>query len=71
MEIGLTSVEMRNAVYWRLRAREARETARRMISTGPRQGMLQIAGIYDRLAALAELDHLPPALPQGIRPSAV
>lgn len=70
MEIGLTSVEMRNAVYWRSRAQESRETARRMISTGPRQGMLRIAGIYERLAALAELDHLPPALPQAVRPSA-
>ena len=35
-----------------------------MISIGPRQGMLEIAGIYDKLAARAELDHLPPALPQ-------
>jgi hypothetical protein len=69
MEIGLTSVEVRDAVYWRSRAQESRETARRMISSGPRLGMLQIAGIYDSLAALAELDQLPPALPQGIHPS--
>jgi hypothetical protein len=70
MEIGLTSVEMRNAVYWRSRAQESRETARRMISSGPRRGMLQIASIYERLAALAELDHLPSPLPPGVRPSA-
>jgi hypothetical protein len=68
MEIGLTGVEMRNAIYWRSRAQESRETARRMISTGPRRGMLRIAGIYERLAALAELNHLPPAPPQGPRP---
>jgi len=41
-----------------------------MISTGPRQGMLQIASIYERLAAMADLDHLPPGLPDGIRLSA-
>ena len=67
MEISLASAEERNAVYWRSRARESRETARRMISTGPRQGMLKIASIYERLAAMAELDHLPPALPEGVR----
>jgi hypothetical protein len=61
MEIGLTIIEMRDAVYWRSRAQESRETARRMISTGPRQGMLEIAGIYEKLAARAELDHMPPA----------
>jgi hypothetical protein len=70
MEISLASAEERNAVYWRSRARESRETARRMISTGPRQGMLQIASIYEKLAAMAELDPLPPALPDGIRLSA-
>ena len=69
MEIGLTGVEMGNALYWRSRAQESRETARRMNSTGPRQGMLRIAGIYERLAALAELGHLPPALPQAPPPS--
>jgi hypothetical protein len=69
MEIGLTSIEMRDAVYWRSRAQESRETARRMISRGPRQGMLEIAGIYEMLAARAELDHLPPALAQCL-PSA-
>jgi len=31
--------------------------------------MLQIATIYERLAALAELEHLPQALPRGVRPS--
>jgi hypothetical protein len=67
MEISLASAEERNAVYWRSRARESRETARRMISTGPRQGMLQIASIYEKLAAMAELDPLPPALPDGIQ----
>ena len=61
MEIGLTSSETCDAVYWRSRAQESRDTARRMISTGPRQGMLIIAGIYEKLAARAELDHLPPA----------
>jgi hypothetical protein len=61
MEIGLTSTEMCDAVYWRSRARESRETARRMIDIGPRQGMLVIAGIYEKLAARAELDHLPTA----------
>ena len=61
MAIGLTSIEMRDAVYWRSRAQESRETARRMISTGPRQGMLEIASIYEKLAARAELDNLPPA----------
>lgn len=67
MEIGLTSIEMGDAVYWRSRAQESRETARRMISTGPRQGMLEIAGIYDKLAARAELDHLPTARPRHPR----
>jgi hypothetical protein len=67
MEISLASVEERNAVYWRSRARESRETARRMINAGPRQGMLQIASIYEKLAAMAELDPLPPALPHGIQ----
>jgi hypothetical protein len=70
MDISLTSVELRNGVYWRSRAEESRETARRMTSTGPRQGMLQIAGVYERLAALADLGHLPPALSQGPRPQA-
>jgi hypothetical protein len=70
MEISLAGAEGRDAVYWRSRAQESRETARRMISTGPRQGMLQIAGIYERLAAMAELDRPPPALPRGIRLSA-
>jgi hypothetical protein len=70
MEIGLTGVDMGNALYWRSRAQESRETARRMISSGPRRGMLKIAGIYERLAALAELDPLPPALPQAPPPSA-
>jgi hypothetical protein len=51
------------AVYWRSRAQESRATARRMISSGPRQGMLEIAGIYEKLAARAELDPLPPAQP--------
>lgn len=69
MEIGLTSVETCDAVYWRSRAQESRETARRMISTGPRQGMLEIAGIYEILAARAELDFLP-ARPQDPRPPA-
>jgi hypothetical protein len=64
MEIGLTSIEMRDAVYWRSRAQESRETARRMIGTGPRRGMLEIASIYEKLAVQAELDHLPPTLPQ-------
>lgn len=68
MEIGLSSVEMCDAVYWRSRAQESRETARRMIGTGPRQGMLEIAGIYDELAARAELDRLPPALARSQRP---
>ena len=70
MEIGLTIGEMRDALYWRSRARESRETARRMISTGPRQGMLEIAGIYEKLAARAELDLLPPALLPDPRSSA-
>jgi hypothetical protein len=61
MEIGLTSIEMCDSVYWRSRAQETRETARRMIGSGPRQGMLVIAGIYEKLAARAELDPLPPA----------
>jgi hypothetical protein len=61
MEIGLSSIEMRDAVYWRARAQESRETARRMIGSGPRQGMLEIAVIYERLAARAELDRVPPA----------
>ena len=38
-----------------------------MINAGPRQGMLQIASIYEKLAAMAELDPLPPALPHGIQ----
>jgi hypothetical protein len=66
MEISLAGAEGRDAVYWRSRAQESRETARRMVSTGPRQGMLQIAGIYERLAAMAELDHPPPALPRRV-----
>ena len=70
MEISLASVEGRDAVYWRSRAQESRETARRMISPGPRQGMLQIAGIYERLAARADLDDLSPALPEGVGLSA-
>jgi hypothetical protein len=70
MEISLARVEMRRAVYWHSRAQESRETARRMTGTGPRRGMLQIAGVYEKLAALAELDHLPSALPQGVRPLA-
>jgi len=70
MEIGLSSSEMRDALYWRSRAQESRETARRMISTGPRQGMLEIAGIYEKLAARAELDPLPAALAPPPRPPA-
>jgi len=70
MEISLASAEERNAVYWRSRARESRETARRMISTGPRQGMLQIAGIYERLAAMADLDPPSRELTEGLRPLA-
>jgi len=70
LEIGLTSIELRDAVYWRSRAQESRETARRMISIGPRQGMLEIAGIYDKLAARAELDHLAAALTQHPGPLA-
>jgi len=61
MEIGLSSIERGDAVYWRSRAQESRETAKRMVSTGPRQGMLEIAGIYEKLAARAELDQVPPA----------
>lgn len=68
MEIGLSSIEMCDAVYWRSRAQESRETARRMIGTGPRQGMLEIASIYDKLAARAELDQPPPALARNPRP---
>ena len=70
MEIGLTSTEMGDAVYWRSRAQEVRETARRMISSGPRKGMLMIAGVYEKLAAGAELDQLPPGRPQRPRPPA-
>ena len=60
MEIGLSSFERGDAVYWRSRAQESRETARRMIGSGPRQGMLEIAVIYEKLAARAELDQSPP-----------
>jgi hypothetical protein len=68
MEIGLTGIEMGDALYWRSRAQESRETARRMISSGPRQGMLAIAGIYDKLAARAELDPLAPVLDRTPHP---
>ena len=59
MEIGLVSVDTRDAVYWRSRAEESRETAKRMIGTGPRRGMLEIAKVYERLATLADLDPRP------------
>jgi hypothetical protein len=59
MEISLASGEMRNAVYWRSRAQESRETASRMISSGPRRGMLEIARIYESLATRADLDRRP------------
>ena len=55
MEISLAGVEGRNAVYWRSRALESRETAKRMMGTAPRQGMLEIAKVYDRLATLADV----------------
>ena len=67
MEIGLSGIDTGDAIYWRLRAQESRETARRMTGTGPRQGMLLIAGIYDKLAARAELDRLSPAQAQAPR----
>jgi hypothetical protein len=60
MEIGLAGVEERNAIYWRSRALESRETAKRMMGPAPRQGMLEIAKVYDRLATLAELDSRSP-----------
>jgi hypothetical protein len=56
MEISLAAGEGRNAVYWRSRALESRETAKRMMGTAPRRGMLEIAKVYERLAALADLD---------------
>ena len=56
MEISLAGVEGRNAVYWRSRAQESRETAKRMMGTAPRRGMLEIAKVYERLATLADLD---------------
>ena len=59
MEISLAGVEGRNAVYWRSRAQESRETARRMMGTAPRRGMLEIAEVYERLAILADLDRRP------------
>jgi hypothetical protein len=59
MKISLASVDLRNAAYWRSRAQESRETAGRMISSGPRRGMLEIARIYERLAIRADLDRPP------------
>jgi hypothetical protein len=56
MKITLSSVGSRTAVYWRVRAEESRETARRMAETGPRRGMLEIARIYDSLADRADLE---------------
>jgi hypothetical protein len=56
MEISLAGVEGRNAVYWRTRAQESRETAKRMMGTEPRRGMLEIAKVYESLATLADLD---------------
>lgn len=57
-------VEGRNAVYWRARAEESRDTARRMSQSGPRRGMLEIARIYDILATRAA----PEAAPQTSTP---
>jgi hypothetical protein len=59
MEIRLAGAERRNAIYWRSRARESRETAKRMIGTEPRRGMLEIARIYDRLASQADRQRRP------------
>jgi hypothetical protein len=59
MKISLAGVDRRNAVYWRARARESREAASRMNSTGPRRGMLEIARIYEWLATRADLDRPP------------
>ena len=56
MEISLAGVEGRNAIYWRSRAQESRETAKRMMDIAPRRGMLEIAKVYERLATLADLD---------------
>jgi hypothetical protein len=59
MEIELTGVEGRNALYWRARAEESRDTARQMSESAPRRGMLEIARIYDMLATRAGPDAAP------------
>jgi hypothetical protein len=56
MEISLAGAEGRNAVYWRSRAQESREMAKRMIGNAPRRGMLEIAKVYESLATLRDLD---------------
>lgn len=64
MEICLASAERRDAMYWRSRAWESRETAKRMTGTEPRRGMLEIARIYDKLATQAERDLRPQEAPR-------
>ena len=62
MKISLIGVDRRNGFYWRARAQESRETARRMAETGPRRGMLEIARIYDSLASRADEECAPQPL---------